>query len=79
MSQGGGLSFPCSDRIDEVNKLFTIWPLKHQKKSKHFAMCAYVHKRSFKVMFPLYGMDHFTVVCLAASPLNESEAGVDLV
>ena len=24
-------------------------------------------------------MDHFTVVCLAAWPLNESEAGVDLV
>ena len=24
-------------------------------------------------------MDHFTVVCLVAWPLNESEAGVDLV
>ena len=29
-------------------------------------------------MFPLYGIDHFTVVCLAASLLNESEAGVDV-
>ena len=29
VSQGGGLSFHCSDRIDEVNKLFTIWPLKY--------------------------------------------------
>ena len=26
-----------------------------------------------------YGTDHFTVVCLVAWPLNESEAGVDLV
>ena len=25
------------------------------------------------------GIDHFTVVCLVALPLNESEAGVDLV
>ena len=25
------------------------------------------------------GIDHFTVVCLVAWPLNESEAGVDLV
>ena len=24
-------------------------------------------------------IDHFTVVCLVAGPLNESEAGVDLV
>ena len=24
-------------------------------------------------------IDHFTVVCLVAWPLNESEAGVDLV
>ena len=24
VSQGGG---PCSDRIDEVHKLFIIWPL----------------------------------------------------
>ena len=26
-----------------------------------------------------YKIDHFTVVCLVAWPLNESEAGVDLV
>ena len=25
------------------------------------------------------GIDHFTVVCLVAWPLNESEGGVDLV
>ena len=31
-------------------------------------------------MFMLQGtIDHFTVVCLVAWPLNESEAGVDLV
>ena len=29
VSQGGGLSFPCSDQTDEVNKLFILWPLKH--------------------------------------------------
>ena len=28
-------------------------------------------------LFP--GIDHFTVLCLVAWPLNESEAGVDLV
>ena len=26
-----------------------------------------------------FSIDHFTVVCLVAWPLNESEAGVDLV
>ena len=26
-----------------------------------------------------FAIDHFTVVCLVAWPLNESEAGVDLV
>ena len=29
--------------------------------------------------FLLSSIDHFTVVCLVAWPLNESEAGVDLV
>ena len=27
----------------------------------------------------MYTVDHFTVVCLVAWPLNESRAGVDLV
>ena len=32
------------------------------------------------LIMSLYGtIDHFTVVCLVAWPLNESEAGVDLV
>ena len=30
-------------------------------------------------MKPLPTIDHFTVVCLVAWPLNESEDGVDLV
>ena len=29
--------------------------------------------------FQLFTTDHFTVVCLAAWPLNESEAGIDFV
>ena len=33
-------------------------------------------RQSFEFMIT---MDHFTVVCLVAWPLNESEAGVDLV
>ena len=29
---------------------------------------------------PIYGLvDHFTFVCLVAWPLNESEAGVELI
>ena len=24
--QGRGLRFPCNDRMDEVNKLFILWP-----------------------------------------------------
>lgn len=24
--QGLGLSFPCNDQTDEVNKLFIVWP-----------------------------------------------------
>ena len=28
---------------------------------------------------PTFSIDHFTVVCLVAWPLNEREAGVDLV
>ena len=30
-------------------------------------------------LFCFSEIDHFTVVCLVAWPLNESEAGVDLV
>ena len=59
--------------------LYGLFSTERKKKTlKHFAMSGYVHRRSFKVMFPLYGIDHFTVVCLAASLLNESEAGVDV-
>ena len=25
--KGRGLRFPCNDRMDEVNKLFIIWPI----------------------------------------------------
>ena len=31
------------------------------------------------VMVPRFTIGHFTVTCLVAWPLNESEAGVDLV
>ena len=27
--QGGGLRFPCNDRMDKVNKLFIIWPFRY--------------------------------------------------
>ena len=33
----------------------------------------------FKSKLQTFEIDHFTVVCLVAWPLNESEAGVDLV
>ena len=38
-----------------------------------------VRKREFAKHEPVSSIDHFTVVCLVAWPLNESEAGVDLV
>ena len=40
--------------------------------------CNYSDKSYVKVL--IKGLiDHFTVVCLVAWPLNESEAGVDIV
>ena len=44
--------------------------------------CSLLGNHSFEVKFnkmSQLGIDHFTVVCLVAWPLNESEAGVDLV
>ena len=38
-----------------------------------------VRKGEFAKHEPVSSIDHFTVVCLVAWPLNESEAGVDLV
>ena len=32
----------------------------------------------FGILHPQRGIDHFTVVCLVAWPLHESEAGGDL-
>ena len=42
-------------------------------------MLSSVESRQASLLKILASIDHFTVVCLIAWPLNESEAGVDLV
>ena len=43
-------------------------------------MCILIGKKLLIIVLHVqYVIDHFTVVCLVAWPLNESEAGVDLV
>ena len=44
-------------------------------KNYRLVTCVGIYSHSFHI----WSMDHFTVVCLVAWPLNESEAGGDLV
>ena len=52
-----GLRFPCNDRMNEVNKLFIIWPvflvllLKWIRKTHQKKFSTTGHERSFEVIF----------------------------
>ena len=68
-------------RLPSCNRTVCYWIVcywavcdRTDQKANHIQRCSSKQPITFKVV-----IDHITVVCLVAWPLNESEAGVDLV